>query len=240
MKRFIDGLPYGLVVAICAAVAPLLVMLLMGAMEVRALVVVPGMMLVLGFFAAVIILKIKSLRWSATFSEMMSAIRAEGAADNWSNGSSGPQILEYTNGKFAKTVSLRDFNSLNRPHITRMLMIDWLTGVLGWSLAFYLFSDKSLGLTVTLAGLLTVHIARIRWLIRQRHLALTFHQSIATIALGVVACAVIVPLSYVSSALNLLGWWEVYRNAVLALALLSCFLVYADIAIASIIRKFQK
>lgn len=240
MKRFIDGLPYGLVVAICAAVAPLLVMLLMGAMEVRALVVVPGMMLVLGFFAAVIILKIKSLRWSATFSEMMSAIRSEGAANSGPNWWSETQILEFKNGRFTHSVSVRDFTSLNRPQINRMLVIDWLTGILGWSVSFYLFNDKSVGLTVTLAGLLAVHIARITWLVRQHHLALTFHQSIATIALGVVACAVIVPLSYVSSALNLLGWWEVYRNAVLALALLSCFLVYADIAIASIIRKFQK
>jgi hypothetical protein len=45
-----------------------------------------------------------------------------------------------------------------------MLMIDWLTGILGWSVAFLLFSGPSFALTVTLAGLLAVHIARIAWL----------------------------------------------------------------------------
>ena len=240
MKRFIDKLPYVLVVAICAAVAPLLVMLLMGAMEVRALVVVPGMMLVLGFFAAIIILKSKNLRWCATFSEMMSAIRSEGAANSGPNWWSETQILEFKNGRFTHSVSVRDFTSLNRPQINRMLVIDWLTGILGWSVSFYLFNDKSVGLTVTLAGLLAVHIARITWLVRQHHLALTFHQSIATISVSVVAGTVIVALSYASSALNLIGWWQEYRNVSVLLALLSFFLVYADIAIASIITKSQR
>ena len=121
-----------------------------------------------------------------------------------------------------------------------MLVIDWLTGILGWSVSFYLFNDKSVGLTVTLAGLLAVHIARITWLVRQHHLALTFHQSIATISVSVVAGTVIVALSYASSALNLIGWWQEYRNVSVLLALLSFFLVYADIAIASIITKSQR
>ena len=56
MIRFVDRLPYALVVAICAAVAPLLVMLPFATADVRPLVVVPGMGLVLGFFAAIIIL----------------------------------------------------------------------------------------------------------------------------------------------------------------------------------------
>ncbi|OAF14273.1 hypothetical protein AYJ54_42710 [Bradyrhizobium centrolobii] len=62
MMRFIDSLPYALVVAICAAVAPLLGMLPFATTEFRPLVVVPGMGLVLGFLAAIIILRSKNLR----------------------------------------------------------------------------------------------------------------------------------------------------------------------------------
>jgi hypothetical protein len=86
MTRVVDRLPYALVVAICAAVAPLLVMLPFAAADVRPLVVVPGMGLVLGFFAAIIILWSKKLRWSATTGEMMSAIRAEGRAEGADSG----------------------------------------------------------------------------------------------------------------------------------------------------------
>src|SRR5439155_2402762 len=99
MIRFVDRLPYALVVAICAAVAPLLVMLPFATTEVRPLVVVPGMGLVLGFFAAIIVLWSKSLRWSATTGEMMSAIRAEGA-DSGAISSSVRENHEVENGSF--------------------------------------------------------------------------------------------------------------------------------------------
>jgi hypothetical protein len=239
--RFIDSLPYALFVAVCAAVAPLLVMLLVAttATTIRPFVVVPGMGLVLGFFAAIIILRSKNLRWSATVGEMMLAIRAEGGADSGAISLSVPEI-EFKNGRFTHKVSFRDFHFLNRPQITRMLMIDWLTGIPGWSAAFLLFSDASFALTVALAGLLAVHIARIAWLIRQHNLTLTLHQSTVTIVVGGAAGAVFLALAYVSSALDLIGWWPVYRNVSLMLVLLSCSLVYVDIAIASIIRNFPR
>jgi hypothetical protein len=239
--RFIDSLPYALVVAVCAAVAPLLVMLLVAttATTVRPLVVVPGMGLILGFLAAIIIVRSKNLRWSASVGEMMSAIRAEGGADNGAISLSVPEI-EFKNGRFTHKVSFRDFHLLNRPRITRMLMIDWLAGILGWSAAFLLFSDASLALTVTLAGLLAVHIARIAWLIRQDNLTLTLHQSTVTIVVAGAAGAIILTLAYVTTALGLIGSWPVYRNVSLILVLLSCFFVYVDIAIASLFRKFLR
>ena len=119
-------------------------------------------------------------------------------------------------------------------------MIDWLTGILGWSVAFLLFSGPSFALTVTLAGLLAVHIARIAWLIRQRNLMLTLYQSTVTIVVGGAAGVIIVLLTYVSSALDLIGSWPVYRSVSLALGLLSVFLVFVDIAIASILRKLLR
>ena len=121
-----------------------------------------------------------------------------------------------------------------------MLMIDWLAGILGWSAAFLLFSDASFALTVTLAGLLAVHIARIAWLIRQDNLTLTLHQSTVTIVVGGAAGAIILTLAYVTTALGLIGSWPVYRNVSLILVLLSCFFVYVDIAIASLFRKFLR
>jgi hypothetical protein len=238
MMKFFDNWPYALFVAVCSVVAPLLVMSLV-ATTVRPLVVVPGMGLVSGFFAAIIILKSKHLRWSATVGEMMSAIRAEGGADSGAISLSVPEI-EFKNGRFTHKVSFRDFHFLNRPRITRMLMIDWLAGILGWSVTFLLLSEPGLALTVTLAGLLIVHVARIAWLIRQRNLTLTLHQSTVTIAVGVAAGAVFLALAYASSALDLIGWWPVYRNVSLTLVLLSCSLVYVDIAIASIIRNFPR
>jgi hypothetical protein len=238
--RFIDSLPYAFVVAICAAAAPLLVMLPFATTEVRPLVVVPGMGLVLGFFAAIIILRSKNLRWSATTGEMMSAIRAEGGAYSGATWLSVQEDYEVENGRFVRPVSFRDFQSLNRPRITRMLMIDWLTGIPGWSVTFLLFSEPSFALTVTLAGLLAVHITRIAWLIRQHNLMLTLHQSIVTIVVGGAAGAIILPLAYVTSALDLIGSWPVYRNVSLTLALLPFFFVYLDIAIASIFRHFLR
>ena len=238
MIRFVDRLPYALVVAICAAGAPLLVMLPFATTEVRPLVVVPGMGLVLGFLVATIILWSKNLRWSATTGEMMSAIRAEGGADSgaisWSSRES--QVVE--NGSFwTRAVSFSDFYFLNRPQIVRMWAVDCLIGISGWSVAFFLFSSPSFALTVTLAGLLAVHIARIAWLIRQRNLMLTLYQSTVTIVVGGAAGVLMVLLTYVTSALDLIGWWPVYRNVSLALGLIPVFFVFVDIAIASILRK---
>jgi hypothetical protein len=239
--RFIDNLPYAFFVAICAAVAPLLVMLPFATTEVRPLVVVPGMGLVLGFFAAIIILRSKNLRWSATVGEMMSAIRAEGGADSGAILLSVRETHEVENGGFGtRSVSFRDFNFSNRPKITRMLMIDWLTGILGWSVAFLLFSEPGFALTVTLTGLLAVHVIRIAWLIRQHNLMLTLHQSTVTIVVGVAAGAMFLPLAYVTTALNLIGWWPVYRTVSFILAALSVFFVYVDIAIASLLRSFLR
>ncbi|UPK00777.1 hypothetical protein [Bradyrhizobium sp. 170] len=241
MIRFVDRLPYALVVAICAAVAPLLVMLPFATTEVRPLVVVPGMGLVLGFFAAIIILWSKKLRWSATTGEMMSAIRAEGGADSGAISLSLRENHEVENGSYwTRAVSFSDFYFLNRPQITRMLMIDWLTGILGWSVAFLLFSRPSFALTVTLAGLLAVHIARIAWLIRQHNLLLTLYQSTVTIVVGGTAGVTIVLLAYVGSTLDLIGSWPVYRHVSLALLLLLVFFVFVDIAIASILRKLLR
>ena len=121
-----------------------------------------------------------------------------------------------------------------------MWIVDCLIGILGWSVAFLLFSGPSFALTVTLAGLLALHIARIAWLIRQHNLMLTLYQSTVTIVVGGVAGAIIVLLAYVTSALDLIGSWPVYRNVSLALALLPCFLVFVDIAIASILRKLLR
>lgn len=237
-RRFVDRLPYALVVAICAAVAPLLVMLPFAAVEVRPLVVVPGMGLVLGFFAAIIILWSKNLRWSATTGEMMSAIRAEGGADSGAISWSLRENHEVENGSFwTRAVSFSDFCSLNRPQIVRMWIVDCLIGILGWSVAFLLFSGPSFALTVTLAGLLAVHIARIAWLIRQRNLMLTLYQSTVTMVVGGAAGVIIVLLAYASSALDLIGSWPVYRSVSLTLGLLSVFFVFVDIAIASILRK---
>jgi len=241
MIRVVDRLPYALVVAICAAVAPLLVMLPFATTEVRPLVVVPGMGLVLGFFAAIIILWSKNLRWSATTREMMSAIRAEGGADSGAISWSLRESHVVENGSFwTRAVSFSDFYFLNRPQITRMLMIDWLTGILGWSVAFLLFSRPSFALTVTLAGLLAVHIARIAWLIRQHNLMLTLYQSTVTIVVGGTAGVTIVLLAYVGSTLDLIGSWPVYRHVSLALLLLPVFFVFVDIAIASILRKLLR
>jgi hypothetical protein len=241
MTRFVGRLPYALVVAICAAVAPLFVMLPFAAAEVRPLVVVPGMGLVLGFFAAIIILWSKNLRWSATTGEMVSAIRAEGGADSGAISWSLRESHVVENGSFwTRAVSFNDFYFLNRPQIVRMLMIDWLTGILGWSVAFLLFSGPSFALTVTLAGLLAGHIARIVWLMRQRNLMLTLYQSTVTIVVGGVAGAIIVLLAYATSALDLIGSWSVYRSVSLALGLLSVFFVFVDIAIASILRKLLR
>jgi hypothetical protein len=239
--RFIDNLPYALVVAICAAVAPLLVMLLFATTEFRPLVVVPGMGLVLGVFAAILILRSKNLRWSATVGEMMSAIRAEGGGDSGAIWLSTREIHEVGNGGFGThSVSFRDFQALNRPRTTRMLMIDWLTGIPGWSAAFLLFSDASFALTVTLAGLLAVHIVRIAWLVRQRNLTLTLHQSTVAIVVGGAAGAIILTLAYVTIALDPIGSWPVYRNISFSLVLLSFFFVYVDIAIASLLRNFLR
>ena len=244
MIRFVDRLPYALVVAICAAVAPLLVMLPFAATEVRPLVVVPGMGLVLGFFAAIIILWSKKLRWSATTGEMMSAIRAEGRAEGADSGAiswSWRESHEVESGGFwTRAVSFSDFYSLNRPQIVRMWIVDCLIGILGWSVAFLLFSGPSFALTVTLAGLLAVHIARIAWLIRQHNLMLTLYQSTVTIVVGGTAGVTIVLLAYVGSTLDLIGSWPVYRHVSLALLLLLVFFVFVDIAIASILRKLLR
>ncbi len=239
--RFIDSLPYALVVAICAAVAPLLVMLPFATTEFRPLVVVPGMGLVVGFFAAIIMLRSKTLRWSATTGEMMSAIRAEGGADSGAISLSVREIQAVENGRFGTLpVSFRDFHFVNRPQITRMLWMDWLTGIPGWSVTFLLFSEPSSALTVTLACLLAVHIARITWLTRRHDLTLTLHQSTVTIVVGGAAGAIILPLAYVTTAMDLVGSWPVYRNVSFALALLPFFIVYVDIAIASILRNFLR
>lgn len=241
MRRFVDSLPYALVVAICAAIAPLLVMLPFTTTEFRPLVVVPGMGLVLGFLAAIIVLRSKNLRWSATAGEMMSAIRAEGGADSGAISLSVRKIHEVENGRFGThPVNFRDFHFLNRPQITRMLWIDWLTGISGWSAAFLLFSDASSALTVTLAGLLAVHITRIAWLIRQHNLMLTLHQSMVTVVVGGTAGAIILLLAYVSITVGTTASWPEYRNVSFALALLSFFIVYVDIAIASLFRNFLR
>jgi hypothetical protein len=244
MIRFVDRLPYALVVAICAAVAPLLVMLPFATTEVRPLVVVPGMGLVLGFFAAIIILWSKKLRWSATTGEMMSAIRAEGRAEGADSGAISWSWRENSEvesgGSWTRVVSFSDFYSLNRPQIVRMWIVDCLIGILGWSVAFLLFSGPSFALTVTLAGLLAVHIARIAWLIRQHNLMLTLYQSTVTIVVGGTAGVTIVLLAYVGSTLDLIGSWPVYRHVSLALLLLLVFFVFVDIAIASILRKLLR
>ena len=244
MIRFVDRLPYALVVAICAAGAPLLVMLPFATTEVRPLVVVPGMGLVLGFFAAIIILWSKSLRWSATTGEMMSAIRAEGRAEGADSGAISWSWRENSEvesgGSWTRVVSFSDFYSLNRPQIVRMWIVDCLIGILGWSVAFLLFSGPSFALTVTLAGLLAVHIARIAWLIRQHNLMLTLYQSTVTIVVGGTAGVTIVLLAYVGSTLDLIGSWPVYRHVSLALLLLLVFFVFVDIAIASILRKLLR
>ena len=244
MTRFVDRLPYALVVAICAAVAPLLVMLPFAATEVRPLVVVPGMGLVLGFFAAIIILWSKKLRWSATTGEMMSAIRAEGRAEGADSGAISWSWRENSEvesgGSWTRVVSFSDFYSLNRPQIVRMWIVDGLLGILVWSVAFLLFSGPSFALTVTLAGLLAGHIARIAWLIRQRNLMLTLYQSTVTIVVGGTAGVTIVLLAYVGSTLDLIGSWPVYRHVSLALLLLLVFFVFVDIAIASILRKLLR
>lgn len=240
MIRFIDSLPYALFLAVWTATGPLLVMLPFGATEAQLLIVVPSMG-VIGVFAAIIILKRKNLRWSATVGEMMSGIRAEGRADSGAISLSVQEIHEVENGGFGThSVSFRDFHLLNRPQITRMLMIDWLTGIPGWSAAFLLFSDASFALTVTLAGLLAVHIARIAWLIHQHNLTLTLHQSTVTIVVGGAAGAIILALAYVTTAQGLIGSWPVYRNVSFSLVLLPFFFVYVDIAIASLFRKFLR
>jgi hypothetical protein len=240
MIRFVDRLPYALVVAICAAVAPLLVMLPFATTEVRPLVVVPGMGLVLGFFAAIIILWSKKLRWSATTGEMMSAIRAEGADSGAISWSWRENREVESGGSWTRVVSFSDFYSQNRPQIVRMWIVDCLIGILGWSVAFLLFSGPSFALTVTLAGLLAVHIARIAWLIRQHNLMLTLYQSTVTIVVGGTAGVTIVLLAYVGSTLDLIGSWPVYRHVSLALLLLLVFFVFVDIAIASILRKLLR
>ena len=240
MIRFVDRLPYALVVAICAAVAPRLVMLPFAAADVRPLVVVPGMGLVLGFFAAIIILWSKNLRWSATTGEMKSAIRAEGGADSGAISLSARENHEVENGSFwTRAVSFNDFYFLNRPQIVRMGIIDSLIGILGWSGALLLFSEPNFALTVTLAGLLAVHVARIAWLTRQRNLMLTLYQSAATIVVGGAAGAIVVLLAYASVVGYSRNWWPGYRNVSLALALLPVFFVLVDIAIASF-RKFLR
>jgi hypothetical protein len=239
--KFFDNLPYAPFVAICAAVAPLLVMLPFATTEVRPLVVVPGMGLVLGFFAAIIILRSKNLRWSATVGEMMSAIRAEGGPDSGAISLSVRENHEVENGRFGThAVSFSDFYSLNRPPITRMVMIDWLTGILGWSVTLLLFRDPNFALTVTLAGLLAVHVARMARLMRQHNLMLTVYQSTVTIVVGGAAGAITLLLAYVSIVGDPTNWWPGYRNVSLALALLPFFLVFVDIAIASILRSFLR
>jgi hypothetical protein len=77
-----------------------------------------------------------------------------------------------------------------------MWIVDCLIGILGWSAALLLFSEPNFALTVTLAGLLAVHVARIAWLIRQRNLMLTLYQSTVTIVVGGAAGAIIVFLAY--------------------------------------------
>ena len=242
MIRFVDRLPYALVVAICAAVAPLLVMLPFATTEVRPLVVVPGMGLVLGFFAAIVILWSKNLRWSATTGEMMSAIRAEGGADSGAISLSVRENHEVENGSYwTRAVSFSDFYFLNRPQIVRMGIIDCLIGIFGWSTALLLFSEPNFALTVTLAGLLAVHVARIAWLMRQHNLMLTLYQSTVAIVVGAAAGAIIVLLAYLSVVVGYSSnWWPAYRNVSLMFALLPCFLVFVDIAIASIFRKFLR
>ena len=241
MIRFVDRLPYALVVAICAAGAPLLVMLPFATTEVRPLVVVPGMGLVLGFFAAIIILWSKSLRWSATTGEMMSAIRAEGGADSGAISWTLRENHEGENGSYlTREVSFSDFYILNRPQIVRIWIVDGLIGVLGWSVTLRLFSEPNFALTVTLAGLLAVHVARIAWLTRQRNLMLTLYQSAATIVVGGAAGAIILLLAYASLVGYSSNWWPAYRNVSLALALLPCFLVFVAIATASILRKLLR
>jgi hypothetical protein len=241
MTRVVHRLPYALVVAICAAGAPLLVMLPFAAADVRPLVVVPGMGLVLGFFAAIIILWSKNLRWSATTGEMMSAIRAEGGADSGAISWTLRENHEGENGSYwTREVSFSDFYFLNRPQIVRMWIVDCLIGILGWSVALLLFSEPNFALTVTLAGLLAVHVARIVWLMRQRNLMLTLHQSTVTILVGGAAGAIIVFLAYFSVLGYSSNWWPAYRNVNLTFALLPCFLVFVDVAIASILRKFLR
>ena len=241
MTRFVDRLPYALVVAICAAVAPLLVMLPFATADVRPSVVVPGMGLVLGFFAAIIILWSKNLCWSATTGEMRSAIRAEDGAESGAISWSLRESHEVENGSYwTRAVSFSDFYFLNRPQIVRMWIVDCLIGILGWSVALLLFSEPNFALTVTLAGLLAVHVARIVWLMRQRNLMLTLHQSTVTILVGGAAGAIIVFLAYFSVLGYSSNWWPAYRNVNLTFALLPCFLVFVDVAIASILCKFLR
>jgi len=205
------------------------------------LVVVPGMGLVLGFFAAIIILWSKSLRWSATTGEMMSAIRAEGGADSGAISWTLRENHEGENGSYwTREVSFSDFYILNRPQIVRIWIVDGLIGVLGWSVTLRLFSEPNFALTVTLAGLLAVHVARIAWLTRQRNLMLTLYQSAATIVVGGAAGAIILLLAYASLVGYSSNWWPAYRNVSLALALLPCFLVFVAIATASILRKLLR
>jgi hypothetical protein len=241
MMKIIDSLPYALFLAVWAAVGPLLVVLLLAASDVQALVVVPGMGLVIGFFGALFLLRSKNLRWWATVGDMMSATGSEGAADGQTMSWSVREMPEAKLGPAERLpVSFSDFHLANRPQITRMLVIDWLVGILGWSAAFILISDAGFALTATLACLLAVHVVRIAWLMRQRHLALTLQQSAATIAVGAAAGSVILTIAYVSSGMDLVGRWPVYRNVSFSLTLVSWFLPYVDIAIASIIRNFPR
>jgi len=240
MMKLIDSLPYALFLAVWAAVGPLLVVLLLAASDLQALFFVPGMGFVIGFFGALFLLRSKNLRWWATVGDMMSATRSEGAADGQVMSWSVREMREAKGPAERRPVSFSDFHLANRPQITRMLVIDWLVGILGWSAAFILISDAGFALTATLACLLAVHVVRIAWLMRQRHLALTLQQSVATIAVGAAAGSVILTLAYVSSGMDLVGRWPVYRNVSLSLTLLSWFLPYVDIAIASIIRNVPR
>jgi hypothetical protein len=148
---------------------------------------------------------------------------------------------EGENGSYwTREVSFSDFYILNRPQIVRIWIVDGLIGVLGWSVTLRLFSEPNFALTVTLAGLLAVHVARIAWLTRQRNLMLTLYQSAATIVVGGAAGAIILLLAYASLVGYSSNWWPAYRNVSLALALLPCFLVFVAIATASILRKLLR
>jgi hypothetical protein len=172
---------------------------------------------------------------------MMSAIRAEGGADSGAISWSLRESHVVENGSFwTRAVSFSDFYFLNRPQIVRMWIVDCLIGILGWSAALLLFSEPNFALTVTLAGLLAVHVARIAWLIRQRNLMLTLYQSTVTIVVGGAAGAIIVFLAYFSVLGYSSNWWPAYRNVNLTFALLPCFLVFVDVAIASILRKLLR
>jgi hypothetical protein len=166
----------------------------------------------------------------------------------------GHQEDHGTQDEWLRDVSLnqrtfQEFNRLNRRQTFSMFGVDWLIAIPVWSATFFHFGDDpSLALTVTLACLLAVHIARMPKLVHQPNLELSFDQSVGALVIGMggLAFAVFMTFVLVAPPFNDLAtqsprlYRSAYGTVAISLMLISMLLVLVDYAIVSFFRRFRR